>query len=156
MALSFGGLKFFWGEIFSLGVVISPKDFAQCFTSQRSLRQKRTKRRGRKLTNQTQPNHILQLHHCQYGQQHPPTWLRVQRQPEKPFVRHILAVGAAILTLEHPVGVARGRIDFIPPAQAHQPAASNIFQVVEVRGEEEDCENEDEDAIFGGGELEIS
>lgn len=40
---------------------------------------------------------------------------------------------------------ARGRVDFIPPAQANQTTSSNILEVVEVDGEEDQGENEDKD-----------
>lgn len=42
---------------------------------------------------------------------------------------------------------AGGRIDFIPPAQAHQTASSNVLEVVKVDGEEDQGENEDKDAV---------
>ena len=44
-------------------------------------------------------------------------------------------------------------VDFVPPAQADEASASDVFQVVEVGGEEEHGEDEDEDAGGGGGGL---
>jgi hypothetical protein len=38
------------------------------------------------------------------------------------------------------------RVDFVPPAQADEAAAGDVFEVVEVGGEEEDGDDEDEDA----------
>ena len=41
-------------------------------------------------------------------------------------------------------------VDFVPPAQADEASAGDVFQVVEVGGEEEHGEDEDEDAVWGG------
>ena len=38
------------------------------------------------------------------------------------------------------------RVDFVPPAQADEAPPSDVFQVVEVGGEEEDGDYEDQDA----------
>ena len=50
--------------------------------------------------------------------------------------------------------VARGGIGFIPPSQTHESASSNVFEVVEVRGEKEDCGDEDEDEVVGEEDTE--
>lgn len=42
--------------------------------------------------------------------------------------------------------VTRGGIHLIPPSQPDEPAASDVFQVVEIRREKEDCYDEDKDA----------
>ena len=41
------------------------------------------------------------------------------------------------------------RVDFVPPSQPHQSASGDVFQVVEVGGEEEHRYYEDEDAVWG-------
>jgi hypothetical protein len=41
------------------------------------------------------------------------------------------------------VRVARRGVHLIPPAQADQPAPGNVFEVVEVGGEQEDGDDED-------------
>ena len=46
--------------------------------------------------------------------------------------------------------VPRGGIDFVPPAQADEAAAGDVFEVVEVGGEEEHSYYKDEDAVTGG------
>lgn len=43
--------------------------------------------------------------------------------------------------------VAGGRVDFVPPAQPDEAAAGDVFEVVEVGGEEEDSDDEDEDEV---------
>ena len=42
---------------------------------------------------------------------------------------------------------ARGGVDFVPPAQAYEAAAGDVFEVVEVGGQEQDGDDEDEDEI---------
>lgn len=49
------------------------------------------------------------------------------------------------------MGIPGSGVDFVPPAQADEAPAGDVFQVVEVGGEEEHGEDEDEDAVFGGG-----
>lgn len=49
--------------------------------------------------------------------------------------------------------VARVGVDLVPPAQAHEPAARNVLEVVEVAGEEEDGDDEDHDTVVVGGPL---
>lgn len=41
---------------------------------------------------------------------------------------------------------AGGGVDFVPPAKTDKAPASDVFEVVEVGGEEEERYNEDEDA----------
>lgn len=52
------------------------------------------------------------------------------------------------------MAVARCRIDLVPPAQPDQPPAGNILEVVEVAGEEEDGDDEDQDEVGGKEEAE--
>ena len=40
-------------------------------------------------------------------------------------------------------------VDFVPPAQAYEAAAGDVFEVVEVGREQEDGDDEDEDEICG-------
>lgn len=47
------------------------------------------------------------------------------------------------------MAVPRSRIDFIPPSQPHKPSPRNVLQVVEIRGEEEHGNDEDEDEAGG-------
>lgn len=49
------------------------------------------------------------------------------------------------------MGVPGSGVDFVPPAEADKAPAGDVFQVVEVGGEEEHGEDEDEDAVLGGG-----
>lgn len=105
-----------------------------------------------KLTNHAQP-HKPEPQHCQHRQSDPQRRLHVQRQPEKPtvgLIRSAAAAGARVRALKDPGRVAGGGVDLVPPAQADEAAASDVFEVVEVGGEEEDGEDEDEDARFWG------
>lgn len=43
------------------------------------------------------------------------------------------------------MAVAGLRVDLVPPAQADEATAGNVLEVVEVGGQQEDGENEDED-----------
>ena len=45
--------------------------------------------------------------------------------------------------------VARRRVDFVPPAQADEAPAGDVFEVVEVGGQEQDGDDEDEDEVGG-------
>jgi hypothetical protein len=47
-----------------------------------------------------------------------------------------------------------GKIDFVPPAQSNETTAGDVFEVVEVGGEEEDGEDEDEDEVVYEEEAE--
>ena len=42
--------------------------------------------------------------------------------------------------------ITRSCIDFVPPAETNETPAGDVFEVVEVGGEEEDGDDEDEDA----------
>lgn len=107
----------------------------------------------RRLTNQAQPNRVQQPHHAHNGQHHPPRRLRIQRQPEKPFIRGVLArrpglrAPGPILRFENPMRIAGSGVDFVPPAETHKTSAGDVLQVVEIGGEEEDGDDEDEDTV---------
>lgn len=38
-------------------------------------------------------------------------------------------------------------VGFIPPAQANQPAAGDVFEVVEIGGKEKDGDDEDQNKV---------
>lgn len=69
-------------------------------------------------------------------------------EPEEAAVGRIDGLGAGLAAFKHPFGIACGRVDLVPPAQAHETAAGDVFQIVEVGGEEEDRYDEDEDAVI--------
>lgn len=52
------------------------------------------------------------------------------------------------------MGVPSRRVDFVPPAEADQAAAGDVFEVVKVGGEEEDGDDEDHDEVFSEEEAE--
>jgi len=101
-----------------------------------------------KLTNKRQPDrlHTSQRHYCQYN---PEYGLRIQRQPEETLIRRINVPRLWIRRLEYPAPVARLAVCLVPPAQPDQPPARNVLEVVEVDGEEEDCDDEDEHEVGG-------
>jgi len=101
----------------------------------------------RKLTNKRQPDEH-EAHEGQYGQRDPQQRLDVVGQPEEAAVRGVDGLGSRLAALKHPVGVARGRVDLVPPSQPDEPAAGYVFQVVEVAREEEYGDDEYEDAVF--------
>lgn len=102
-----------------------------------------------KLTNKRQPDEH-EAHERQYGQRDPQQRLDVVCQPEEAAVGGVDGLRAGLAALKHPLGVARGRVDLVPPAQPDEPAAGDVFQVVEVAGEKEDGDDEDEDAVGSG------
>lgn len=101
-----------------------------------------------KLTNKGQPDEH-EAHQRQYRQRHPQQRLDVVGQPEETAVGGVDDLGAGLTALKNPVGVARGRVDLVPPSEPDKPAAGDVFQVVEVACEEEDRDDEDEDAVIG-------
>ena len=105
-------------------------------------------------TNKRQPNK-LQADKCYNGQQHPQHRLRIQRQPKEPLIRRIdLASSLWIQTLKDPAAVSGVGVDFVPPAESDEAASRNVLEVVEVRGEQEDCGNEDQDEVIGEEDAE--
>lgn len=52
------------------------------------------------------------------------------------------------------MAVASLRVYFIPPSQPNQATTGDVFEVVEVCGEEEDRDDEDEDEVLGEEEAE--
>lgn len=99
-------------------------------------------------TNQAQPDRILEPHNGEDGQADPQRRLRIDRQPKEPLIRQILrscpaSVAAAVLGFKHPMRVPRRRVHFVPPPQPHKPPSGNVFQVIEIGGEEEDGDDED-------------
>lgn len=75
--------------------------------------------------------------------------MHIQRHPKEPTIRRIDLLRARLRALKDPLRIARRRIDLVPPAQPHEAAPSDVFQVVEVGGQEEDGQDEDEDAVQG-------
>jgi len=47
-----------------------------------------------------------------------------------------------------------GQVDFVPPAQPDEATSGDVFEVVEVGGQEEDGEDEDEDEVVYEQEAE--
>lgn len=100
-----------------------------------------------KLTNKRQPDKH-EPHEGQYRQRDPQERLDVVGQPEEAAVCGVDGLGAWLAALKHPLGVARGRVDLVPPPEPDEPAAGYVFQVIEVAREEEDGDDEYEDAEF--------
>lgn len=100
------------------------------------------------LTHKRQPNEH-EPHQRQHRERDPQQRLDVVGQPEEAAVRGVDGLGAGLAALKHPLGVAAGRIDLVPPAQAHEAAARDVLEVVKVGGKEEDRDDEDEDAGAG-------
>jgi hypothetical protein len=50
--------------------------------------------------------------------------------------------------------LAGAGVDFVPPAQADEAAPGDVLKVVEVGGQEEDGDDEDEDEVGGEEEAE--
>lgn len=99
-----------------------------------------------KLTDQTQPDDILQSDNGQDGQANPQRRSHVQTEPEESLVSGVDGAGVGVGALEDPVGVTRCGVDFVPPAQPDESATGDVLEVVKVRGEEQEVDDEDEDA----------
>lgn len=98
-------------------------------------------------TNCNQPNQVLQPDNGQNGQAYPQRRHDVHAQPEEAFVGLVIVAGALGRGLEDPVTVARRGVDFIPPSQSDQAPAGDVLEVVEVDGQEEQGQDEDEDEV---------
>lgn len=96
------------------------------------------------LTDERQPQE-LQPHQSQDSHDHPQNRLDVERKPEEPAVCCVDRLGSWLAALKHPFGVAGLGVDLIPPAKADEAAASDVLEVVEVGGEEENSDDEDHD-----------
>lgn len=106
--------------------------------------------------NERQPDK-LEPDHGQHSQGYPQQRLDVDGEPEEAAVGRVddargpgagevvCVVGGA--ALEDPVAVACLGVDLVPPAQADEAPAGDVFEVVEVGGEEEDCYDEDHDHV---------
>lgn len=103
-----------------------------------------TSRKDKKLTNKRQPQK-LQPYNRQNRHQNPPHRLHVQRQPEEAAVRRVDLPRARLQALKHPLRLARLRVDLVPPPQADQPPARNVLEVVEIRGQQQNRNDEDHD-----------
>jgi hypothetical protein len=106
----------------------------------------------KKLTNKRQPNK-LQTRQRHDRQKHPQHRLRIQRNPKEALIRRIDLPHLRIRALKHPSAVPRARIHLVPPAQADEPPPRDVLEVVEVGGQEQDGDYEDEDEV-GGEEAE--
>lgn len=100
------------------------------------------------LTNASQPNHTVQSNNSQNSQGNPQSGSHVETQPEEALVRCGDGAGVRVRRLKDPLRVAGGGVDFVPPAETDETAAGNVLEVVKVRGEEEQGEDEDQDAVF--------
>ena len=87
-------------------------------------------------------------------QGYPADGLRIQRQPEESLVGSIDLSSIRVGRLKDPVAIARLGVDFIPPAQTNQSSASNVFEVIEIHGQEDDCDDEDQDVVLAEVEAE--
>jgi hypothetical protein len=94
--------------------------------------------------NKRQPEE-LQPHHSQNSHDNPQHRLHIQRKPEEAAVRRVDDFRGGIAALKHPFGVARGRVDLVPPSETDEATAGNVLEVVEVGGEEEDGDDKDHD-----------
>ncbi|RDW67836.1 hypothetical protein BP6252_09232 [Coleophoma cylindrospora] len=115
----------------------------------------RSPRLARELTNKRQPNKH-ELHQGQDRQADPEQRLRVEGEPEEARVGRVDDLSRRVRGFKDPVRVTGLGIDFVPPAQAHEPPAGDVLEVVEVDGEEEDGDDEDEDAARRGRSVRVS
>lgn len=108
---------------------------------------------GRALTDERQP-HEVERGDSQDGEGDPEDGLRVHGEPEEAGVGGIDDLGAGLAALEDPLAVAGRGVDLVPPPQAHEAAAGDVLEVVEVGGQQEDRDDEDEYQVFEPEEAE--
>ena len=106
-----------------------------------------------KLTNKRQP-HKLETNDGEDGEGDPEDGLAVDGEPEEAAVCRVDGLGAGFAALEDPVAVAGGGVDLVPPAQADEAAASDVLEVVEVHGQQQDGDDEDHDHVIGKDDAE--
>jgi hypothetical protein len=99
------------------------------------------------LTNKRQPDKH-EAHQRQHRQRDPKQRLDIVCKPEKAAVGSVDGLCAGLAAFKHPLGIAARWVDLVPPAQADEAAPCNVLKVVEVGGEEEDGDDEDEDPRF--------
>ena len=100
------------------------------------------------LTNKTQPDHTAQSDDSQNSETDPQRGRHVQTQPKETLIGGGDGPGGGIGGFEDPGRVTGGGVDFVPPAEADEATAGDVLEVVEVGGEEEKGEDEDEDTSF--------
>ena len=100
----------------------------------------------KKLTHNHQPYRIQQPDQRQHRQCHPQRRRSIHAQPEEAPIRRIDDPGTRFRGFKHPVRIPRRGVDLVPPPQSDEAAAGDVFQVVEIEGQEEQGEYEDEDA----------
>ena len=100
-----------------------------------------------KPTNKRQPDK-LESQDSQERKGDPETRLGVHGDPEEAAVGGVDDLCSRLAALEHPARVARRRVHLVPPAETNQAAAGNVLEVVEVGGEQEDGDDEDQDTAW--------
>lgn len=98
--------------------------------------------------------HEVERGDSQDGEGDPEDGLRVHGEPEEAGVGGIDDLGAGLAALEDPLAVAGRGVDLVPPPQAHEAAAGDVLEVVEVGGQQEDRDDEDEYQVFEPEEAE--
>lgn len=114
-------------------------------TEERKGKVKREKERA--LTNERQPDEV-EASDGQDGEGGPQDGLRVHGEPEEAGIGGVDDLGAGLAALEDPLAVAGRGVDLVPPPQAHEAAAGDVLEVVEVGGQQEDGDDEDEHHAF--------
>jgi hypothetical protein len=98
-------------------------------------------------TDNHQPNHANQPHNRQDRQSDPQRRHHVHGEPEEALVRRVDGPRVGVRRLKYPVAVAGVGVDLVPPPQTDEAASSDVLEVVEVDGEEDEGEDENEDAV---------
>ena len=100
---------------------------------------------GMPHTHKAQPDE-LQPDHCNDSEGDPEERLQVERHPEESRVGGVDGSHVRVRRFKHPMAGAILSVDLVPPSQTDQPPAGDVLEVVEVRGEKKDGDDEDEDA----------
>lgn len=93
------------------------------------------------LTHKRQPNKF-ELDDGDNSEGDPEKRLAVHSQPEEALVGRVDGARVRIMRFVDPVGIARVAVDLVPPSQSHESSSGNVLEVVEVRREKEDGNDE--------------
>ncbi|KAI6770131.1 hypothetical protein HG530_004760 [Fusarium avenaceum] len=90
---------------------------------------------------------FMMSHKSEDGHEHPQHRLDIQSKPEEAAVGRVDGLGAWLAALKHPLRVSCLSIDLVPPAQTNKATSSDVLDVVEVGGEEEDSDDKNHDPV---------
>lgn len=102
------------------------------------------------LTNQAQPNNTAQSNDGQYRQANPERRRHIQAKPEESLICSRDPTSCWVRGFKYPMRVTTRNVHFVPPTETNQATSRDVFEVIEVRCEEKQRDDEDQDTIDSG------